>query len=355
MTIIIFLIILSILVLVHEAGHFFIAKKSGIRVDEFGLGYPPRAKKLFSWKGTEFTLNWLPFGGFVKIFGENYEEQDGQDKMTSKPRYIQVAVLAAGVIANFIFAWALISIGFMSGIPSPVSQGLPAEDAHTVITVVVPGSPAATSGLKSGDKILSLCREADCTDLSPDKAARFIGQSATSLTFRVLRGEETITKVVTPVNGIIEGKPAVGVAMDVVGTVKLAPLKALWEGLKTTWALAVETVRALVSLVGRAFVGHASLNEVTGPVGLVSMVGDVRSLGFVYLLTFTALISINLAVINLFPFPALDGGRMLIVIIEGITRRKIPTKVFNILNTASFALLILLMVIITVRDVAHLL
>ena len=132
MTIIIFLIILSALVLVHEAGHFFVAKYFGIRVDEFGLGYPPKAKKLFSWKGTDFTLNWLPFGGFVKIFGENPEENMprvtlgsiesfqglplvNSDSFQNKNRGIQSAVLVSGVIGNFIFAWFLISLGFMIG------------------------------------------------------------------------------------------------------------------------------------------------------------------------------------------------------------------------------------------------
>ncbi|MBX4189295.1 site-2 protease family protein [Candidatus Parcubacteria bacterium] len=127
MTIIIFFIILSILVIVHELGHFFVAKRAGIRVDEFGLGYPPRAKNLFNWKGTTFTLNWLPFGGFVKIFGENPAE-DGGDvsdprSIASKPRLTQAAVLVAGVFMNFLFSWALIARGFMVGLPASTDSG----------------------------------------------------------------------------------------------------------------------------------------------------------------------------------------------------------------------------------------
>src|SRR3989344_2102663 len=126
MSLIIFLIILSALIIVHELGHYGVAKRFGIRVDEFGLGYPPRAAKLFSWRGTHFTLNWLPFGGFVKIFGENPVVEQStlrgkpeSDNFQTKNRGIQASVLVAGVVFNFLFAWFLVSLGFVSGLPSP--------------------------------------------------------------------------------------------------------------------------------------------------------------------------------------------------------------------------------------------
>jgi regulator of sigma E protease len=138
-----------------------------------------------------------------------------------------------------------------------------------------------------------------------------------------------------------------------VGTAKLAPHKAIWYGLVATTELTYLTGKAIIHFVFDAVRGRADFSGVTGPVGLVGMVGDVKQLGFSYLLSFTALISINLAVINLLPFPALDGGRLLFVAIEGVTRRPIPPKIFNALNTAGFALLLLLMIIVTVRDIGH--
>jgi regulator of sigma E protease len=366
MNILIFIIILSVLVIVHEAGHFFVAKYFNIRVDEFGLGYPPRAKKLFSWRGSIFTLNWLPFGGFVKIFGENPNEDEEDkvlegpvppgDKFTSKNRGIQAAVLVAGVTANFLFAWLLISIGFISGLPAPVGVSLPVENAKTVITTVIPGSPAGEAGLKSGDEITSLNREDNIlTELSPESASNFISSSKEPLVFNIKRGEENLTKTVVPKEGIVPGKPAVGIAMDNVGIVKLSPIKALYHGFLTTTELTWLTTKALGTFIFQGIRGQGDLSQITGPVGLVSMVGDVQDLGFVYLLSFMALISINLAIVNLIPFPALDGGRLLFVCIETITRRTIPAKVFNTANTVGFGILILLMILITFRDVRNLL
>lgn len=364
MSILIFIIILSVLIIVHELGHFLVAKKYGIRVDEFGLGYPPRAKKLFNWMGTEFTLNWLPFGGFVKIFGENPVETaveaesaklDTSDNFQDKNRAIQAAVLAGGVFFNFLFAWMLISLGFMTGLAAPVGMSLPVEDARTVITTVLPGSPAAEAGLRSGDAIVSVERGGVESGISPEEVAGFIGESAEALTFTVDRGGEVSQKTVVPEEGVVADRPAVGIAMDMVGTVQLSPLKALWHGMAVTVELTWMTAKALGTFIAQAVTGRADLSQVAGPVGIVTMVGDVTELGFSFLLTFTAVISINLALINLVPFPALDGGRLLFVSIEAIRRKPIPPTVFNLANTIGFALLIFLMILITVRDVRNIL
>ena len=365
MSLIIFIIILSALVIVHELGHFLVARKFGIRVDEFGLGFPPRAKKLFTWKSTPFTLNWLPFGGFVKIFGENPSENSPRkdlgvplglssgDSFQSKNRSIQAAVLGAGVVGNFIFAWLLISLGFVVGLPAPAGLSLPINDPQTVITIVLPDSPAELIGLKSGDVITRLSRGEASSELTPEAASLFISQSLEPITFEIDRGGQISTKVVIPKEGIVEGRPAVGISMDTIGIVKLSPLQAVGYGLKTTSELTVMTAQAIGIFIWEALGGRADLSSVTGPVGIVGMVGDVRELGFVYLLTFTALISINLAIINLLPFPALDGGRLLFVLVETITRRPIPPRVFNALNSLGFAFLIFLMLLVTIRDVRN--
>lgn len=340
-----------------------VAKRFDIRVDEFGLGFPPRAKTLFIWKGTPFTLNWLPFGGFVKIFGENpVAEQSslrgesqglGADNFQSKNRGIQASVLVSGVVGNFLFAWLLISLGFIAGLPAPANLSLPVENTRTVITTVLPLSPAATAGLKSGDVILSLSRDEIYSELTPEAASIFIAESAGPITFTVERREKISTKVVVPEESIIKDRLAVGISMDVIGIVKLPPHKALWYGLKTTSELTLLTGQAIGLFIFQALTGGADFSSVTGPVGIVGMVGDVRELGFTYLLTFTALISINLSIINLLPLPALDGGRLFFILIEAVSRRPIPPRIFNVLNTVGFALLILLMLLITVQDVRH--
>src|SRR3989344_2465988 len=163
MTVILFIIILAVLIFVHELGHFLLAKKFGVRVDEFGLGFPPR---LVGWKKgeTTYSLNWLPFGGFVKIFGENPDDESlhGKDKarsLTHKPRWQQALVLVAGVSFNVLFAWLLISAGFMSGLPTSV-EAMPEQNFSTpaklIIVNVLPNSPAAEAGLKTGDELVYL-------------------------------------------------------------------------------------------------------------------------------------------------------------------------------------------------------
>lgn len=357
MSILIFLIILSALIIVHELGHFLVARFFGIRVDEFGLGFPPRATKLFTWKNTPFTLNWLPFGGFVKIFGENPDSEEGDtmsiESFASKNRGIQSGVLVAGVVGNLLFAWALFSLGFLTGIPAPANSSLPVEDARTVVTTVLPGSPAAEAGIKSGDAIVSLTEGGVSSGITPKELSLFIAESDGPLVFGIERGGEITEKIAIPEEGIISDRPAVGISMEVIGIAKLPFHKALWHGLKTTLELTIGTARAIGSFIFQALGGKANLSGITGPVGIVGMVGDARELGFGYLLTFTALISINLSIINLLPFPALDGGRLLFVGIEVATRRTIPAKVANIANGIGFALLIFLMVLITISDVRN--
>lgn len=355
MSVIIFIIILSILVFVHEAGHFLAAKAFGIRVDEFGLGYPPRAKKLFHWKGTEFTLNWLPFGGFVKIFGENPDDESAHDpkSFVNKNRFAQAVVLVSGVVGNFLIAGVFLALGFMIGMPAPTSLDLPVTDPRTTITQVLPNSPAESAGLKSGDQIFSITRGERAAELTPEGVSNFVSESALPVQITVKRGNDTVTKSVTPAEGIVADRMAVGFGLDTIGTVKLGFGRAIVEGFKSTVVLTGLTAKALGHFLKDAFVGQADFSTVTGPVGIVGMVGDEVALGFVYLLSFAAMISINLSIINLVPFPALDGGRLLFVVIEAIIRRPIPHKVANALNTVGFALLILLMILVTVRDIRN--
>lgn len=363
MNILIFIVILLVLVLSHEFGHFIVAKKSGIRVDEFAFGFPPRifGKKIGE---TTYSLNALPLGGYVKIFGENPDEDsmNGPEKNRSfvnKPRYIQAAVLSAGVVMNFLVAWLLISIGFMSGMPTSVtslSHGQTLANQAITITSVLPGSPAEISGLKAGDVLVSMKTKTDVTDTpSTDSVSYFIKKHGTeSIDITYKRGPDVLNTSLTPSIKKEGGVPTMGISMDMIGMLKLAPLPAIWEGLKLSGDLFVATAVGFFTLIHDAVLGQADMTTLTGPVGIVGVVGDAAKFGFIYLLSFTALISINLAVINLIPFPALDGGRLLFLLIEKIKGSKISPNIANWTNTIGFGLLMLLMVIITYHDIVKL-
>ncbi len=359
MSILIFIIILALLILVHEFGHFIVAKKSGIKVTEFGLGFPP---KIWSkQKGeTLYTLNAIPFGGFVKIFGENPDDESvsGPEKDRSivhKNRLIQAAVLVAGVAFNILFAWILISAGYMVGLPTPVDHIGPGvvSDAHIIITNVEQNSPASRAEIKPGDTIAQISSgKYVAKEVTPEIVSNFIeAHGKEGVTLNLVRGKELLSKNIKAEEGVVEGKLAIGIGMENIGTLKLSFFDALWEGALNTVLTLKQVVLGLGVFFGQILAGDPDLSQVTGPVGIVGLVGDVSQLGFVYLLSFTAIISLNLAVINLLPFPALDGGRLVVVMIEAIIRRRLNAKVLNWVNGIGFSLLILLMVAVTVHDV----
>lgn len=362
MNIIIFLIILAVLVLVHEFGHFIVAKKSGVRVDEFGLGFPPRifGKKIGE---TVYSLNLLPFGGFVKIFGENAESlevsegvyEDPSRSLAHKSKLIQAAVLGAGVSFNVLFAWLVISLGLVFGLPTVVDSGNLARvsDARVVVSSVAPGSPAEVAGLKPGDFLLSLSTLSASLDskLTPDGASEFIRESNEPIGVSYQRGAQIFETEVSAKEGVVPGRKAVGINMEQIGILKLPVHEAIGEGGARTAELFKAVAISIFYFLRDAVFGRADFSEVAGPVGMVALVGDARDLGFNYLVFFTALLSLNLAVINLIPFPALDGGRLIMVLIEALKGSPIKPKIVQAVNTAGFALLILLMVVVTYKDI----
>ena len=362
MTIIIFIIILAVLILVHEFGHFLAAKKSGVRVDEFGLGFPP---KIWSkQKGeTLYTLNAIPFGGFVKIFGEDphNEEIREEEKPRSfyyKPKWIQAIILIAGIFFNLIFAYLLISIGFIFGMPTPIGYSAFGEvkNEQVLVTSVLSGSPASNAGIKIGDVLTSVkVGEKPILDLTPENISKSITQSTKGdVTIEYKRGGEVKEAVITPSEEIIKGSRAIGVAMDMMGTLKLPVHLAFLEGFHTTYILIKGTAQGLTSFIWKAITFRSDLSQVTGPVGIASVVGEASRVGFVNLMSLVALISINLALINLVPFPALDGGRLLFVLIESITRRPIKPVVAQWANAIGFVLLLVLMFVVTAHDIIKL-
>jgi regulator of sigma E protease len=361
MSIILFIIILAVLVFVHELGHFLIAKKTGVRVDEFAVGFPP---KLFSFRRGEtlYSLNAIPFGGYVKIFGEdpNEDSKKGKDSsrsLTNKPKYVQIAVLLGGILFNILFAWLLISVSLMSGYKMPVdTANYPISNAKITILSVLENSPAQKAGLTAGDEIVSLSEGGE-TIITPQEVPdiqKFISESKSSIQLSYERNGEIKTIAVDPALGISGDNRVIGISMSKVGEVHLPFFKAFWEGAKLTYDVVYQTFFSLIDFFGKVFLGKADISQVSGPVGIAGLVGDASHFGFIYLLGFTAFISINLAVINFMPFPALDGGRVFFVIVEAIIRRPVSSKILNSVNAFGFLLLIGLMIFVTYHDIVKL-
>lgn len=364
MSIIIFLIVLVALILVHEFGHFIVAKKSGIRVDEFGVGFPP---KVFGKKcgETEYSVNAFPFGGFVRIFGENPNEESlsGPDRaraFINKPRLIQAAVLFAGVFFNILFAWVLFSGALMLGSPVLTEGGeLYISNERLLVTEVLPHSPAERVGLSAGDVVVSLSvGSGTLTPQSAEDISAFVGSHKDeSITFDIERNGEIKMIAVQPEQGVIESEPnifAVGIGTGLVGTRTLPAHLALWEGAKLTYTQLSAIVVGIGSLLFDILRFHADFSGIAGPVGIVGLIGSASALGLVALINFTAIISLNLAVVNMIPFPALDGGRLFFLAIEAVKGSRITPRVANSFNIVGFGLLILLMLVVTYHDILRL-
>jgi len=353
MLIIILVIVgLSLLILGHEAGHFFVAKLFGLKVDEFGIGFPPRitAKRFGE---TEYSINWLPFGGFVRISGErgefegiSPEEASPQSELSTidegrlfynQPAWKKGAIVIAGVVMNFILGWLLIAAVLMIGVPQTL-----------VISGTETGSPAAAAGIQAGDIIKSY------TD-SQSFINYINANKGQQITVTVIRNNKNIDFVMTPRTNAPADQGALGVALEEGGAARENPFKALWNGLEDAAIISWLTIQAFYDLLKQIFV-HASIPVgVVGPVGIFGIAEETGHIGLIYLLQFLGIISLNLMIVNCIPFPALDGGRFLMVIIEKIKGSPLSYKVEATINGIGFALLLLLMAVLTVRDIHGLL
>lgn len=348
MTIILFIIVLLVTVLIHEWGHFIAAKKSGMLVEEFGFGIPP---KLWSFKKgeTTYSINALPFGGFVKIAGENGIENGipSDRQFESKPWYKQSIVLVAGVVCNILLAILLFTISYSLGTPTLSDSGTP------TVLHVTKGSPVDEVGIKVGDTITKVVKyDKEIAVINTENLKKTINDSTDPLTISFVNNKKETTVEVSPKKE--GGVTALGIGVEKIALEKTSIAKAFVRATEQTVFITKSIFGTVGHLIGSLFIKGDEAQEIIGPIGLANEIKNASSIGFGYLLAFTAMISINLAVINILPFPALDGGRLIIVLLERISRKKFSKTVINLIHASGFILLIGLMIFLSISDIGRL-
>lgn len=362
-SIILFFVILLVLVIIHEFGHFIAAKLTGMRVDEFAFGFPPRiwGKKIGE---TTYSLNSLPLGGYVSIWGENGSDEDkGEDGAIKNPRafgnrpwWSQLIVLVAGVAMNMILALVIficISYGNINvSVDDPV-YGNRVTNPELVVLDVAPNSPASMAGIVPGVIIKKIeTRKDSIVPTTATSAIDFFSKykdEAFTITYTNPSGSLASTTIAS-VYGIVPDKKVIGVSLESAGIVRTTIFEAISLGYQRTYNMTLMTFEGLSSLVSSIGKGESVLQSLSGPVGIAKIVGETSEYGYVAVLTLVAVLSINLAIFNILPLPALDGGRMVIVILEAISRKKVPFKFYSITNAVGFILLILLLLVVTAHD-----
>ncbi|PIV09191.1 hypothetical protein COS51_04390 [Candidatus Roizmanbacteria bacterium CG03_land_8_20_14_0_80_36_21] len=344
MAIIIFILILTSLVLVHELGHFIAAKRNGILVEEFGFGYPPR---IFGIKigETLYSLNLIPLGGFVKLYGEEYQEKLNKKiknrSFVSKKPLQKTLVIVAGIIGNFLLGWVLISYLFINGVPVPTNK--------VIIDKVVQNSPAYYVGLKKKDVILKL----ENTSLTTTNALisltkKYAGQS---ITLAIQRNNQVFPIIVTPRKNPPKDEGSLGIIITSFEEKKYtwyqAPFYGLIEASNITKTIITELSKTLYQFI----TFKKPTVEVAGPIGIAHFTSEAIKFGKNAVLELMALLSLNLAVVNLLPFPALDGGKLIMVVYEAITKRRVNPKLEKELNLIGFFILLAIAVLISVHDI----
>jgi regulator of sigma E protease len=341
MAIVPFLILFSLLVFVHEGGHFLLSKLFGVKVREFGFGYPPRVwgKKI---KGTLYSVNLIPFGGFARIKGTEGEVSGigDADSFAVQPLGKRVLITCGGVLGNFVLAWFLFAVLLIVGNPAPAGK--------VYVDEVRSESPAALVGISAGDYITSFGGEKVET---ADELISLTKKNAGSPSvLEVERGGERWEVTAVPRADPPEGEGPLGF---VVSTAVAYEKVAVWKAPFTAFAEATRTVgqmlRFAFKLVGDLIRGEEVL--LGGPVAIFALTETYVSYGLKIFIQFIALLSVNLVVVNLFPIPALDGGRLLFVAAEIVRGKKVSPQTEQFVNSLGFAFLIFLMILLTIHDI----
>jgi len=339
---------LSIIIILHEAGHFLFARRFGVKVEEFGIGYPPR---IFSFKKNEviYSINAIPFGGFVKIV-----EHDGPNSFSSKSLGKRTIILLAGVVNNALIAFLLFTILFSIGMPTFALPEAYKQDIPSVVTIreIEKDSPASLAGLESGDIILGMERldsfyETTSIEDVQDRTKEFQGKEIQLI---IQREGESIEIGIIPRESPPEGKGYLGVILTDDGVLKYSLFKAPWQAIRFMGILTQETFTGLGRVFGNLF-KHGNIEELTGPVGIMAITTRGFQWGWKYGLYILGLISYAFAIFNLFPIPAVDGGRILFLMIEKIRRKPISQRTEMLVNNICFYLLVILLFAVTIKDI----
>lgn len=356
LTIIVFILVLGVLVVVHEFGHFIMAKLTGVKVEEFAVGFPPR---IFSRKRgeTEYSINAIPLGGYVKMLGELEHSSDKRAFENKKP-VVRFWISIAGVIMNLLLAWLILTIGFAVGMAPIVSSpdSIPGKklSSEIILADITKDSPADKAGIKAEDIVLSATTDGFFT---PFSSLNQFDQYNTdhknkTVTYVLKRDDATITKEAKLSDG---SDSQLGVAMIEKVEIQVLWYKAPVVALRETYRIAQLTFEFLGDMVAKLFTTGKVAEGVGGPVAIYTYTGLALKAGIMVLLQFVALLSINLALINILPFPALDGGRLVFIVLEkSLGKRVVRENVENIIHTVGFGILILLMLAITYRDIINL-
>lgn len=343
--ILLFILFLGILIFVHELGHFLFAKILKVGVDEFGIGFPPRiiSKKIGE---TVYSLNLIFFGGYVKLRGEdNIEDPYG---FLNQPAYKKILITLGGVFFNLILAYFLFSIGYLYGLPE-----FAGEIKNITVVQVYKDSPAEKAGIKIGDIILYFKYQDKLIEIKDFKKVRDILKDylGKELEVGILRDKEKFEVKLIP-----EMKDNIGPLGIAFSPLKLEkkPFPAnFYFGLIKTYETTKNLIFAFKEFLVRLFKEVRVAKEVVGPLGIYDIYTQMKTLGISYVLHFMALISLNLVLINILPFPALDGGRFIVYFGELITGKRMPFKIENLINTIGIVILLILSLIITIKDIYY--
>lgn len=338
LTVLACIFVFGILVTVHEFGHFITAKLTGMKVEEFSIGFGPNIYQQQEGE-TLYSLRMLPLGGYNKIAGMDPEDPEDLERgFNSKPVTSRMLVILAGSLMNFILP-VLIFFGIFLAYGMEVPQNTP------VLGQIVEGYPAAQSGLKEGDRVLSI--NGQPVSQWPDIRTRLADAGTKPVPFEIQRDKEKLTVTVTPVLNPETGKPFIGV----VSSLKKVQL--------TPWQAAISSVTATKNIIKNMYaslyhmVTGKTKAELSGPVGVAKMAGQVAHKGFDMLLQFTAMLSLNLAIINLLPLPALDGGHFLILLIEAITGHKLGKTAMQNIQKIGVAMILAITIFATFKDLTR--
>jgi len=355
-TIIIAFVSLIGLMILHEFGHFVVAKRFGVKVEEFGIGYPPRlfGKRIGE---TIYSLNLLPFGAFVKIYGEEKKVEDSRS-FSQKPIWQRALITLGGVVSFWIISAILLSIVMGLGTPAIISDEENGELANprVQITAVAPSSPAEKAELEAGDTIKKIIINSQQLTINTVKEVQEFTNlyRGKEVTLTIQRGKEVFEVSIAPRVSPPEGEGAMGVAL-VRTAIKIYPwYEAPFRGILATGNLTIAVIQGWAQALGNLIKGLPTGVQLMGPVGIFSLFAQAGQLGVIYFLQFIAIISIYIALFNILPIPALDGGKLLFLGIEAVRRKPVSQKIEQNITVAFFMILVALMVLVTIKDIVRL-